>query len=486
MTKPRRFGRAAIGALLVILVAVAARGLSDSSLFSPLTTLDSSGYVQMAQSVVTGHGFVGDLPGRRTPGYPSFLVLVFLFAGSGQLSAVVVAQILVGLASIVVAYYLTYRMFGRLSVALVAGAFVALDPALAGSEHFILTETLSAFLVLLSLLLFSSLTAHRRVSAAIGLGATLGFLVLVRPVFVALPLLVAFTAWLAPRLTEMPRRTDRLGQVVLLAAVVLPAVWAVRSQAIIGVPFTTQGAYSLTQHAGAVFDQTEFSSAREETLRNIFVAYREQRRAESGSYSSTVYYALDEMSRATGLDQVELASVLFRMSVRAIQQHPLAYLDSAVQAWKLFWQPHLPVMPGFMRTGPFLWVYLKLFSCATTVFLILVVAFLSILSYRHSTPAANNTELTMILSVGVVLYLAVVSSLTELGENARLRLPVQAVMTMWLVWGVAWLVFELRSRNRVTSHSLGSKTVSEAPTLPGLVSEVSALEPTRTSDEPGA
>lgn len=151
---------------------------------------DSVGYIDSALALVeTGRFAVSpaqpDVPQLfRTPGYPAFLAVIYRLTGQAEPALFALAQILLSLVAMGLAYWLAYRLWHG-TVAVVALGLLAFDlPAFAYSL-FVMSETLFTVCLLSGLLTLRQVDmgntgGHGRWLALAGLA--LGLATLVRPV----------------------------------------------------------------------------------------------------------------------------------------------------------------------------------------------------------------------------------------------------------------------------------------------------------------
>ena len=128
--------------------------------YFPVVTDDSHIYADVAANWLQ-HGVYGQTQGghpekpilptdTRLPGYPAFLAGIFLLFGAGNVKAVLLAQILVDLATCLVIADLARRAVSA-RAARVAFVLAALCPFLANYAAAELTETLEIFFTALAL-----------------------------------------------------------------------------------------------------------------------------------------------------------------------------------------------------------------------------------------------------------------------------------------------------------------------------------------------
>lgn len=175
--------------LFVALLAAAVRLLVLADL--PLIiSNDGVGYLSTARDILNGR--LDTIPAVKTPGYPAFLAGVFGTLGLGGLS-VLIAQHAVGVGTVTVLTLALERRHGR-RWALGLGSIAALSPSLMVWECYALTETLTAFFVVLAFAI--ALCARPRLAWGVALGVVLGLACLVRPTMqLLIPLFALGWAW---------------------------------------------------------------------------------------------------------------------------------------------------------------------------------------------------------------------------------------------------------------------------------------------------
>jgi hypothetical protein len=195
--------------------------LSEGDYFYP----DSFTYLTPALSVLHGLGFTtdGGPETLRTPGYPMFL-LPFL-ALNASLAAIVAANHLLDALLAAAVYILARRNGARRFAAIAAALIIAFDTITIHYANKILTETLSATLVLV---VFVIVMHRRTLGWLIGAGLLCGALVLVRPVAILyFGVVVLWLAWNHVR--------PVVATAFIVSAIALPVAWASRNAARTGV-----------------------------------------------------------------------------------------------------------------------------------------------------------------------------------------------------------------------------------------------------------
>ncbi len=219
-----------VAVTIVVLIALAFR-LSFALRIAPFVSKDSQSYFLPAWDLVHGGDFQLGL--RRTPGYPAFAALALILFGD-DLRGLALGQHLLGVGTAALTYVLGRLTFG-LVAGLLGGLLVAMSAPLLVYEHYILTESLFAFVLTAALAAIAA--AWRRRSARLWLlsGLLVGLAALVRPVGQAIVPLALVAALLAPAgaTGAKPQRSRRalISAALMLAgfsALIVP--WTIRNQ----------------------------------------------------------------------------------------------------------------------------------------------------------------------------------------------------------------------------------------------------------------
>lgn len=226
-----------MGVFAVLLVALALSwGATQGSVVLEPSRADAGQYILSAWNLKSygvysrsqdglRDGTVPEPDAVRTPGYPLFLMP---FLGE-ELNAdfippvQTVQSLLVG--GSVLLTFLLFRLFMPYAFALGAAGLTAISPHLANSAIYLLTESLFAFMVVLSLYLLAWLIRRPRLMLATACGLAMGYGALVRPSLQFLPFFIIPVLWMyLPR----PNRLRLLG---MLAAAYLAVygAWGARN-----------------------------------------------------------------------------------------------------------------------------------------------------------------------------------------------------------------------------------------------------------------
>jgi 4-amino-4-deoxy-L-arabinose transferase-like glycosyltransferase len=199
-----------------------------------LQIMDEQQYAQIARNIAAGHGF-GWGPSQptsiRPPLYPALLAAVWTIS-PGNLQAVRLLQIALGLATAVLIYMLGSRVYGP-KVGAWAAAVSWLYPSLIFFNFLILTETLFTLLLVAFVLLAVLLVQTPRFRLAIACGITLGLAALTRSILWPVPLVLCPLLAAVIR-APLPRRLT-LPALVLTGYAMVVAPWAIRNTRLQGV-----------------------------------------------------------------------------------------------------------------------------------------------------------------------------------------------------------------------------------------------------------
>jgi len=171
--------------------------------------LDEIIYTTRAQALLDGQGFVGSYqsmvrhpvgfmltlpqyPGAYQPPLYTAFMAGILALSNGELGAVRLVQVLLSVHSVWLVYAIGCAWFGR-RCARVAAALAAVYPNLIAFSHYLWTETLFTWLLLLAIWILARSRELPTVRAALGSGIALGLAALTRSV--AVPFLPVIAAW---------------------------------------------------------------------------------------------------------------------------------------------------------------------------------------------------------------------------------------------------------------------------------------------------
>ena len=184
---------------------------------------DAQVYHLLASNMVAGRGYTDarEAPFKatriRTPGYPSFIALIYLIFGTDH-RALLIAQSVLGALSAYFVFLLGARLFDT-RAGLLGAAMVALYPALIYYDTRVLREGFAASVLTLTVLLAVTRTGTRRPVPLLIIGGLLTLLSLSKPEFILLYAPVVFL------LVRPLRNLKAVVKPALLVALPIIVVW---------------------------------------------------------------------------------------------------------------------------------------------------------------------------------------------------------------------------------------------------------------------
>jgi hypothetical protein len=436
---PRPGGNAWIAGGLLAAFGLAERVLLWAG-YPPIEYSDTGAYLRLGR--VLSRWTLEGLDGRRVPGYPAFTALA-----GGDPRSIYALQLGLGVAISLLLFWMTLRTTRNLVLSMIVGALYNLIPGQFLFEANLLAETLTAFLLTLGMAVLAELQFASRRGAevlwAVLLGVVSALPGLVRPVYFYLPV------WLLPFVwgnfaEGARRRVARLAAFVPGPALLLGGwLWFIYSTYGMISPTVVTG-FGLIQHTGSYFEYLPDSAA---PIRDTYVRLRDERIAARGDQSNTIWDAIPELSRVSGLGFYDLSREIQRLSVQLIREHPWWYASSVAEGWvdfwkaPLWWSPEAIVSPA-IRAVLSAWATAgRLLSLAANGFFLLGTA-AAALSRRASHRLGVDRH--VLAAVGTVWVSSVLQTLFEHGDNARFLVPAQ----MLVVYVVARMAYAWWTQSR--------------------------------------
>jgi len=423
------------------LVLFAAAFIFYTSLWSraPILAPDSYGYMEVAEDLSNLHL---DRLHARPPGYPVFLVLT----GSGE--RLTRALFYSSLALHFTAIWLLAAVLFQLGITRVwlnSFALLLILPPYVEFAAYVLTETLTEFLLTIgfSLLVFWFL---RRKGAYLLLisGAAIGCSALTRPTYQALVLVIACFLFVGCRVfTEKPVPYKQIIHVTLV--LVTASVLFVGGFSLLNyLKFNFFGIYTLSgfnfsTRTVKVLERLpdEYAAVREALIkaRDAELTKRDSDHTARLSY----WLAVPDLIRITGLQGPALSHYMLRLNLLLIKEAPLQYLEEVFASFSSYWLPSSTQLAnGGSMALRILWAILQLCSVAIFALQAMVIfgvaLFIfsrrllqkrSVSKYTFNLPAGCLFAYT--LSVTIILYGAVLTSLVEIGDP-RYRVPTEPLL----------------------------------------------------------
>jgi len=409
--------------------------------YAPIPYPDTASYMRIA-GVLSNFNLEG-FDGTRVIGYPLFLALL-----GRDPKLVWLAQMGLGLAISILIFLIILRATQRKDLALLGGLTYDL---LAGQVFFeanLLTETLTSFLIVVSLALFTKLFVTKnhtsKLLLAMLLGVSSSLAGLVRPLFFFLPL------WFFPfvYLSTPGRLRNRLASLIVfsIAPLLLLGGWlAYMRTAFHVLSPTAMGGYYLVQHTGVFFELLPDDNA---LIRDSYLEVRDMHIAEKGNQTNAIWDAIPILEQATGLGFYDLSRELQKISLQLIKENPGYYLKNVIGGWigfwkaPVFWSP-TSIASELMRPIASFWVGMSRGLAIAANFLFLIISSIYVLSSKAR--KRLDFDYPMIAVFGLIWTTSIIQTLVDHGDNARFLIPLQMTMVYFLLRAI----FSWRQSNRI-------------------------------------
>jgi hypothetical protein len=411
--------------------------------YAPASFGDTPSYFRLAAAL--SESGLSAYDATRVPGYPALIGLL------GQDPKLVwLFQMAAGWGISMLLFWIGWVTTGSLGPGLVAGMAYNLIPGQILFEANLLSETLTAFLVILGLALWVALEREAGRSRAPGtgpgesagqdrelvlaglLGVTSALAGMVRPLFFVFP------AWLFAFVVskDAHERTHRIVRAIAFGVgpVLILGGWLNWVNSTYGMLSpTTMTGYHLVQHTGEYFEYLPDEVA---PIRDTYLRYRDARIAERGVQTNAIWDAIPEMSEASGLSFFGLSAELQRLSLRLIAEHPGLYLGNVIQGWIDFWKAPVYWDRAGLESGWLGPLFAGWAVLGRGLSLVANAAFL-----MGSAAAVVSGKLRRRLGVdhfalvvgGLIGLSSIVQTLVDHGDNPRFLVPLQAVVILLVV-----------------------------------------------------
>ncbi len=427
--------------LVVLLLAGLVLRLGLWTVYEPVAYPDTGSYMRMAKIILTGE--FADYDGRRPPGYP----LILAAAGLSPNRAWAI-QSTIGLATSVLLFYVALALTYRPSFAAIIGMTYNLNLSQLFFEANLVSETTATFaisgVVALLLVSYQRLRDNRRVWPwLLALGLFAAFATLTRPQFAFLPVLIAtligYTSYTRAGARSW-RWASHLG-VSFLTSTVLILGWCSFNYAKVDFfTLSTQTGIDLMHHTLGFI---ELAPDRYATIRDIYVRYRDEKRALTGRHNAA-WDGVWETMKTTRLSLPALSKELARLSIEMFVRHPLRYAAGVVQAWVDFWPAPIYWQPAMLRLpsiGRFVQVAWRLEQPMIRLTNALFVGLVAAVTLSPTLRRRLHWDLGLTTLAAIVLLASVVQALAIWTDNARYAISVQPLVILILLSTVARQLF---------------------------------------------
>lgn len=413
--------------LIIILIAI---GAAVRILFllssNTVHVLDSWIYIKIATQIwqLDFKDYVGEKP----PVYPLFIILTdfnYYFTW--------IIQAIMGIITSIILFNLTFYQTKSHIFAFLVGLGNSINLVQLYFESAILSETLTTFLLVLSLfLIYKILLSSKIINIYFVL---LGFLsivlVFLRLVFFQLPIIyLAFFIYYLRRLRV--GGVSRFFPLLSFLAPVLVVLFCLCIFHKITLGHCTPTVYTGIHLTNKIGGFIELAPDDYNIIKETYLKYRAKRIEDTGSYADTIYYALPELIKLTGISHIKLSLTLRKMSLYLIIHHPWLYLKSVIYSWVNYWLVCIKspeTKYNLINNNIANLLKGEVFILGFFIYSFLFVAFISFTRYN---PWSNVVALFNNLVIIIILSASVCAALFEYG-NCRYLVPFHGLIIYLVV-----------------------------------------------------
>jgi 4-amino-4-deoxy-L-arabinose transferase-like glycosyltransferase len=362
--------------------------------------------------------------GARVPVYP----FVFLLCHFNDF-AIFLFQLCLGICIAMMLFYFFREISNNESIGFLAGLVYTLSPNQFLFEVCLVTETTTTFLIVLSFFVLTKVFRNPKKSYLLLLVAVTSCLTaLTRPLFLFSPILILLGivgagvkgGWSHKKITTLSRAVI-IFFVTILAFIGTDILLNKTQNNYTGV--TTLAGFNLVNH---VTSFVESASPKYDALKHILVVQREEQVRKTGKPEFAIYFVYRRMMKTTGTNFEEISKLLQGMAISAIENNPLAYAKSVLKGMLDFWKPAFqyhdftwnPIVKSF------LYVVAVIISIFYAVFIIS--PFLLFFKIDIGKRLNWGNEVVIIYAFTIIGW--IVSSMMDLGENARYKVPFEPLI----------------------------------------------------------
>jgi hypothetical protein len=405
---------------------------------APVVQPDSGSYLRFAQDL---SDFSIEQLHERTPGYPIFLLLTGSAPSPNR--TLFHASLLLHLASIWLLAGILWRT-GLSGMKITGFTILLLLPPFVEPAGYVLTETFAETMLVLTLASLVFWRVNHKTTWICVSAASIGFAALTRPTYQVLVVAVAasLTAAYLLGFTGFSRWREVIkSSLILISGTILIvggyAYFNYRNFGYFGITYKL--GISLTQKTVHVLERLpdEHAPVRDALIRGRNADLLASRGTELGYISAIV----PELTRLTGLDEVQLSNYLLKLNLLLIRTAPLNYLQEVVMAFGRYGFPTSNELANFnSRLLQALWAVMHFILIGAFAFNLILVP--STATFLRTSKVLVEEFDSLIglqkfaygLAGTIVVYTAVISCFIDVGDP-RHRVPTDAIIIFMLFLG---------------------------------------------------
>lgn len=377
----------------------------------PVVNPDGHGYLLLAERI--RHFDLTGYDGIRTPVYPALLAL------TNNLRLAVYIQLLMHVVSLYLIYKIIVISTSKQLMALAGALIYAGNPPVLIYARSIQTETITSFLLVLSLYhLVSFVFLEKKYSDFLACfwGALAG---LCRPLFLFYPFFIIVLLFF------VRRRPLFVNGIYLFLIIMIYVPWlTVNYLNLKQATFTSLAGYNLSN---TVADYIEPKKDQYEFERRVFVEKREELVKRTGSSSMTAFHTIPIILKENKYKYHELSVVFRNIAIDTIAEHPMLYFRTAFKGFTKFWNP--------LEDRELFSLHKMLPNLSRLVQLVINLIFLVsplLLWRKYVLERTKSCRFFLFLWI-YVLSVAVIQCLAEHGENYRYSTPTYSFVIIFAI-----------------------------------------------------
>ncbi len=322
---------------LVLLIFAGLLRLVLLAFVHPIVEPDSYSYIDLAERLISLN--FADFNAIRTPGYPLIIIMGFF-----NLKIVVFYQIVMGLMIIFLMLKINNEMNVPLSLNFLAAAIYAFFIQFVAFEFFIMSETLTTFLITLAFYHFIYLLHNppcRTLKNLLIIFSLTALAAFTRPIYLMLPgyLLLCSLIFLPGEWQGTVGKKALHSLMLLTPTLVLAGGWSLMNYSFDrGFIVATGRGFGLIELMGDHIEQAN-DDKYAKIIKEAYLAGKERNIRTGAPYDDTIWEVLEILKQETGLTYKQLSDITWSMGVELIKKEPLEYVKKVCRSWFKFWLP---------------------------------------------------------------------------------------------------------------------------------------------------
>lgn len=404
----------------IAIVAVGIR-LLIAVLYQHITVYpDSEDYILLANRLQNLD--LNGYEGQRSPGYPILLSLVqnsFILTG--------IIQSLCGIVSLIYTYKTLLLTGIKKETALITVLIVSCYIPIVFYEFAILSESLTLLCVTIIFYLFFGITLKSKTNFSnyLLISIACGYLVLIKPFYIFIPILIVIF-FLLPNFSTEGKLKKCLIMILLPAFIFLGWSYVNKMNTGYFVSTTFYG-FNLSQNCVSFAENTTDQYTE---IGHIYARYRDNNIAKDRSIAMSIWEAYPELKEKTGLSFPDLSKKLYDYSLTTIAMNKTGYLKQVGISWLDFWKTSLYYEADSISVPPGSAIIKSISLVERIVFQFVKVIFVILIPF-HIVRYFRRRELSPQFTLSVIVFAAsLLQAIITYGTNSRFSFPFELLIVI--------------------------------------------------------